>query len=655
MADSAIPCPSGYVSDLASPAGQEWTCKIPLRLLIISAWAAAFVYPAAILFDVFIAFSAEKSFFSRDRESVFIVFMRITTQFTMLSVVLPFAYNGADYSPDSHPQVIMLLGICCVSISNEVLASIYRSLRRGVQFAFALSPNVQRNVQRLNGVEAMHILFVTVCLYRGITELMPTVHRAKALILWDCTAFLPPVAMHLVAASHASKAIDQLPKTEQSREWRVKLEAFRRKNLLRILPLAIFISLSAFAMVFDHFMFTLIFLGHLILHGVGNIIRGVLKFRKQNRKQQRHSKSKGMTVQIQPTNFDPSKTLCEWEAEGVRLQLQKLRLVENGHKSAPPPPPSESIPSDSVQPVIFGVSFAALKSFQAENSLLGEDWTMAEVCAKLIKRKTLFRHADAVADAVADYHCADYHCPYATLLDKARDETGRPFVSKATHFVSYAWSYPWRVVYSAIETLEKRKSDVDRRAPTVGIGTGTGRTGEGGEGGDGRAGHYYFIDQFCLDQNVMTAGVNGLLSKEQMQQEIVVKLQNSIEQPGRVLMLLVCSACCSVATTNGAAAGGVTTNGAVGGVGGVLFALYIQSHLLYTFTILLFAPPLMLLFALACTFLHHVSCVCYVQSPLFTLRSVLALAAASVEHAACTQPCLVSFRDLHRDRSEGSS
>ena len=45
----------------------------------------------------------------------------------------------------------------------------------------------------------------------------------------------------------------------------------------------------------------------------------------------------------------------------------------------------------------------------------------------------------------------------------------------------------------------------------------------------------FFIDQFCLDQHEMT---DLSLPKDEMQRNVVGKLQKSITVPGRVLMLL---------------------------------------------------------------------------------------------------------------------
>ena len=90
---------------------------------------------------------------------------------------------------------------------------------------------------------------------------------------------------------------------------------------------------------------------------------------------------------------------------------------------------------------------------------------MAEVCSKVVKPQTTFKHMDTAGTETT------VHTSYAALVGKAVDNEGRPLVDKATAFASYAWSYSWKVVLSALEGHARASSEhlyifivsVDRR------------------------------------------------------------------------------------------------------------------------------------------------------------------------------------------------
>ena len=94
------------------------------------------------------------------------------------------------------------------------------------------------------------------------------------------------------------------------------------------------------------------------------------------------------------------------------------------------------------------------------------------------------------------------------LIRDGKDSTGAPFVSAATHFFSYAWKYSWKVVFTALQSFEMNSG--------------------------GEMQYYYMIDQFCLNQHLMTSDIGP----EEMQKLLVSKLRHSIALPNRVLMLL---------------------------------------------------------------------------------------------------------------------
>ena len=69
--------------------------------------------------------------------------------------------------------------------------------------------------------------------------------------------------------------------------------------------------------------------------------------------------------------------------------------------------------------------------------------------------------------------------PYIDVIQDGRDSQDLPLVATATHFFSYAWKYPWKVVLTSLQSFENNTGDVDQH-------------------------NYYMIDQFCYDQHVMS-------------------------------------------------------------------------------------------------------------------------------------------------------
>jgi hypothetical protein len=107
---------------------------------------------------------------------------------------------------------------------------------------------------------------------------------------------------------------------------------------------------------------------------------------------------------------------------------------------------------------------------------------------------------------------ASVHCSYAALIGNATDSEERPYVGKATHFVSYCWKYPVSVVLLALKSFEQKQLQA------------------------GAEPSYFFIDQFCLDQHTMSETAHD--QDDDKYKQIVATLQKSIEVPGNVLMLL---------------------------------------------------------------------------------------------------------------------
>jgi hypothetical protein len=511
-------------------------CVVPIELSAAFAWGCVVIYPAAVCLSIYNEASSKRSFFSRDREAQLIIVVGILTDiFTFCLFPRPSGVSE-HYRMSKHWTSAFALIGAILTISWGLLGIIYRFLRRGIRYAFALNPDTPAVVLQLNGIRAVHLFVVTVVmgLYGWKVFYERTEEAREAfIILWICTTHFPPILLHMVAVSQALSTIKRLPLTEQSRPLRRNLNKFHKKNLHQAGHSAVFVVLALASIAFSSFMFSFIIIGHLFLKGfclgvIGNLYRCCAS--ETNSLKKRHNQHH--RIQVIPSTSVEVNTLVEWEKKGKQL---RSGADGGGDESA-----------ESELPTIMGLSFAALKQFQEENGLADEEWTMAEVCAKLIKGKTLFRgsagtgtdagteYTDARAGVSVSFDSGDdagvggrvgmLHCPYAELMTRAKatDSSGRPLVATATHFLSYTWSYPWQVVYSALESFELRHCDLARRDSVGSLAE--------------QQQQYYFIDQFSLDQNIMTS--KNVLSQEQMQAEIQAKLRHSIQVPGNVLMLL---------------------------------------------------------------------------------------------------------------------
>ena len=106
-----------------------------------------------------------------------------------------------------------------------------------------------------------------------------------------------------------------------------------------------------------------------------------------------------------------------------------------------------------------GVSLQLLRDFASEFGV--DDLTTAgEVCARYVKPTT-----------------AGTRCALVTVLQAGRDGAGALWCDKPTHFISYAWTYPFRLLLDILECFE------EEQPPPAGT-------------------HYhYFLDQFSLNQH----------------------------------------------------------------------------------------------------------------------------------------------------------
>ena len=174
------------------------------------------------------------------------------------------------------------------------------------------------------------------------------------------------VCLYALAKTLAAMALAELPDTDQSKSIRSTLEAFKHKmssrtRLTTVLACSsvVVCVLHQYLICFTGFMCLLV----ILLSFIGN----VLKVRTQIKKHRsNHGAGRSRMLQVLPVSANSSKSLDEWEAQGKRI----ARLP-------------------AASPEISGVSFALLKKLAEEKDIPG-DWTMAQVCAMVVKPLTRF-------------------------------------------------------------------------------------------------------------------------------------------------------------------------------------------------------------------------------------------------------------------------
>jgi hypothetical protein len=98
-----------------------------------------------------------------------------------------------------------------------------------------------------------------------------------------------------------------------------------------------------------------------------------------------------------------------------------------------------------------------------------------------------------------------------TVLQHGRDGRGARWCGAPTAFISYAWSYSFRMLIDIVERFEE-----EHPAPRSG-------------------GHYYFLDQLSLNQHVF---VDENANQNELQQEILAVLESNMQSSAHVLMCL---------------------------------------------------------------------------------------------------------------------
>jgi hypothetical protein len=356
--------------------------------------------------------------------------------------------------------------------------------------AFTLRKDLGQLLRNLSGARMVHIAVYVVVTARAawnVTESRSDAARREFAVSQVCVVPISFVIYYGCAIVMASKAQQDLPRTNQSVTILRKLRAFKqamlRDYIVTMFNIAFLVLAATLLLDYTLFIVGLTCMLSLLPGAVINLSKLLPRTKKQPTTGTREGQLR--TVQIVPV-ASTTKPLKEWESEGW----------QSGD-------PYRSNLSPEVQAFgVPGVSLALLRKLSEEHNIPA-DWTMAQVCAEVMKPQTRFEH-QAKHDAV--------HCAYAALIGKAIDDKGRPCVGKATRFLSYAWKYSWKVVFTALELFEQQQAEA------------------------GAEPSYFFIDQFCLDQHEMSTTAHD--ATDEKYKEIVAKLQKSIETPGKVLMLL---------------------------------------------------------------------------------------------------------------------
>jgi hypothetical protein len=470
-------------------------CTIPVAARVVTGVLFLLFTPWIILSELYLHRSR---FFQYDPEKRAIITLRVLCFSSAAYLVGPTGYDR-KWSDKGGVDQQLAWTLASAGCAFDVLAR-YRTLRRVVSSAFVLRSDLVDVLRRLTYVEITHTVLWMTVISNSIWKAGGShsdEHRLQvivcALAFFAPWLLLPWPLLHLI-----SRSLRSLPKNIQSESIRRELLNVRsyvkREAVILLISMVFPVAILLYGEKIMVLLMSIAYLCFMLPVVLGN----VLKVSKQILSKKASTSDKRISPMA-------SKPLSEWEEHG--------RCSE----------PINSLPSAVVEAGVAGVSWECIRQFAEENEI-PQGWTMAQLCANAIKPKTNFACSIEARRFSLEQQKepVQVHCSYAALIGKARDGQGRAYVAAPTHFFSYAWSYPWSVVFSAIGALEQ---EAEEGAAT------------GGAAGGGQSQFYYFIDQFCLDQHVMTSGA-AMLSKEEMQAEIVAKLRHSIEVPGRVLMLL---------------------------------------------------------------------------------------------------------------------
>jgi hypothetical protein len=515
MASRAEGCRDGMEPDMFSQ-----NCSIPVALNVAIGVTCLVFYVPFLLCDILLHNASSRlSFWDRDSEMQAILISRILMCLSMLYVGQKLAYDRKWYEHEDALLNRIAEVVCQVTCGLYGILISNRFVRRGVKNAFALNPKVEAMVQALKTLDAVHLVGWTIAItVVTVKVVMEKTEEARLNWLYVITVgiLVFPCAKVFVARRLSTVTLIKVPNTDASASVRKRILAFQKKctsYILFFVPIAAFCIFciatpdfgQAAGMLVTQIAFFPVF---------ANIVAKLCAKCSKGSQKGTHG-----SLLIHPSKKQP---LAQWESEGMTKIVRQRHAKRNSLLQIIRPSLSEANAKEDE--TVVGVSLACLQTFAAENDF-PEELTMEQVCSRMIKPKTKITFngksgasndgegsaggEENVVRQISEPDCC--HCAYADLIADGSDAQGRPLVSKATHFLSYTWSYQWELVLSALELVESQN-----------------------EAGSDQS--FYFIDQFVLNQHVMTS--EGVLSKEEMQAEVKAKLTRSIAGPGRVLMLL---------------------------------------------------------------------------------------------------------------------
>jgi hypothetical protein len=480
-ADERLGCTGGIEADMFSH-----HCTIPVVAHVVTGVLFLLFTPWIILSELYLHRSR---FFQYDREKRAIIILRVLCFSSAAYLIGPTGYNRKWSDEGVDKQLAWLLACACCAF--DLLAR-YRTLRRGFSSAFALRSDMVEILRILTFVEITHtVLWMTVMSYSAWKAggSHSDEHRLQVIVFALTLHFAPWLLLQLPLLHLISAAIRSLPKNIQSESIRRELNKFKsyvkREAVILLISLVFPIATVLYGKNYMVFLMSIAWLCFSLPVVLGN----ALKVSKRILSKKASTSDKRISPMV-------SKPLIEWEEHG--------RCSE----------PTTSLPLAVIHAGVAGVSWECIRQFAEENEI-PQGWTMAQVCANVIKPKTKFTcNIEARRSSMAVEQQPEpppklprepmpkppppepvqepeqVHCSYAALIGKAHDGQGRAYVAAPTHFFSYAWSYPWSVVFAAIGALEQEAEE--------------GAAKGGGQSQGSQS--YYFIDQFCLDQHVMTSG-----------------------------------------------------------------------------------------------------------------------------------------------------
>jgi hypothetical protein len=451
MSVQRVGCVQGWEPDLFS---QNCAIRQSANVVLGACWLVIGIWFVAS--ELFLRASSAQSFSDIDREKQAVILLRGLYAMAGMLTYGRLAYEWGEW--DDSSVVTRVSFIVFNSCGAWWVILTYRALRSGISMGFTLRKDLSQLLRNLSGLKTLHVAGFVLVYTRSawnLTYLRSDAARRELLLSFMFCGMGLFFLFHFFAAVMASRALRDLPPTNQSVAIREKLQAFKQTMVEYCIWNAFvgpIMGTLCYTLLLEYS--TFVFGCGTLISLIPNSVINLAKLRHRTKKHPTKGTRKGQphTVQIMPV-ASTTKPLREWESEGRQSE-------DPYHTNLPPDVQAFGVP---------GVSLALLKKLAEEHNIPA-DWTMTQVCAEVVKPQTHFQVKHAKV-----------HCAYAALIGEAVDGKGRLYVGKATQFLSYAWKYSWKVVFTALELFEQHQVEA------------------------GAEPSYFFIDQFCLDQHEMSS------------------------------------------------------------------------------------------------------------------------------------------------------